>query len=928
MAEVHVQECDNTMYDLAGDIMCFKEGDREGMHAGIIPGTPFDKDPDAFKEAACCKESGVVQAGDTCPVPEQEAGSEAGATKTFLQIVQEKERAVKQLADHVQRSSSGMKKCQALSTCLDEVPCHLDTCGKDLAVGADAPVCSTSNVKRPGACSGSDCEGRTANFLRSSIARSTYRKDMDLTLGEKEMVCSTTGLDAVFQETHDDDTVWSYFGSYNGVWRAYPGDARTRDEQGCREYDPRVRPWYLSAASGSKNLVIVIDVSGSMNAYDGSNFDSRMDLVRDAVTGLNSRGLLDTITQNDRVSVVTFSNEAQGLNSGLVAGTAENIGDLKAKVNNIKASGRTYTLSGLTVAFDQLIEATESEVVGDSCNNIMLFLTDGVDTVCEKCHKKGPPAPPQEYLSHGGVSTPEGRCRCQEAVLEAVDRKQKQLEGVGGRRAEIFSLSMGSDADDSLPRQLACRNNGAWDRISAGDAVLDKLEAYLKFQSMDKAATDAVFWSEPYADDILGDQVVTAAVPVYEDNQWRNLLGVVGVDVMFEPLKESTDDTAERVLQRLQSRSRVCTGSFASGCDLQMLRDENSACPAVAPSMRAEPNTCCMKGSNDGPSHIRVGAPMTYDEASAFCSETYGDGASQVGRLAGWTTRSVEDLSELAGFAPPDGAWIGVLKRGSRPNDRYVWNNGDNFDVGISVKVSTGSYASALEEGASDQPGGCGFISPTGMVGNINFDKCVEKKAFICFLPEGAVDSACGPDAQCLMEDEEKEDKNVLGEIIGLIVGALTGGGIFFAVVRAVLSRRRNAKQNKSNVSVVCCSSNVTNDSHDTQVDHDERGKKEVNTGAPHREVEMSRQPAPVQVTVNVAAPAAPHAPPAAASDGPSAYPTPTFAATSFGDAAPTAPPATGYGTPDGYGAPRSYVDPAPTRSYVDPAPSYTDPPQ
>ena len=234
---------------------------------------------------------------------------------------------------------------------------------------------------------------------------------MALDLGEKEMICSTSSLDAVFQRTHDEDTVWSYFGSYNGIWRAYPGDARTRDEQGCREYDPRVRPWYLSAASGSKNLVIVIDVSGSMNAYDGSNFDSRMDLVRDAVTGLNSRGLLDTVTQNDRVSVVTFSNEAQGLNSGLVTGTAENIGDLKAKVNSIRASGKTYSLKGLTVAFDQLIEATEAEVVGASCNNIVLFLTDGVDTVCEKSDASGAPA---EY---GETVTPQGRCRCTEAVL-------------------------------------------------------------------------------------------------------------------------------------------------------------------------------------------------------------------------------------------------------------------------------------------------------------------------------------------------------------------------------------------------------------------------------------------------------------------------------------------------------------------------------
>ena len=911
MAEVHVQECDG--YELDGDIMCYKETERAGMHAGTIAGTPFDKDPGAFAGAACCKQSGVVDegAGGTCPVPEAGIEPEAGDAKTFLQIVQEKERAVLQLADQVRRSSSGMKKCQALSTCLNEVPCHLDTCGADLAVGSDAPVCSTRNVRRPAGCSGGDCEGRVANFQRSSIARSTYRREMALDLGEKEMICSTSSLDAVFQRTHDEDTVWSYFGSYNGIWRAYPGDARTRDEQGCREYDPRVRPWYLSAASGSKNLVIVIDVSGSMNAYDGSNFDSRMDLVRDAVTGLNSRGLLDTVTQNDRVSVVTFSNEAQGLNSGLVTGTAENIGDLKAKVNSIRASGKTYSLKGLTVAFDQLIEATEAEVVGASCNNIVLFLTDGVDTVCEKCDASGAPA---EY---GETVTPQGRCRCKEAVLEAVERKQEELERVGGRRAEVFSLSMGGEADDTLPRQLACRNNGAWDRISAGDAVLDKLEAYLKFQSMDKAATDAVFWSEPYADDILGDLVVTAAVPVYEDNEWRNLLGVVGVDVLFEPLQKATDDTAERVLQRLQSRSRVCTGSFASSCDLQMLRDESSACPAVAPSMYEAPNTCCMKGSNDGPTHIRVGAPKTHEEAKKFCIDEYSGG------LADWGSRTPEDLSELAGFAPPDGAWIGLKKNAQ---EKYFWDDPGSSqgphpqDHGPGVTAALlplhfDSPLSALEDSVErdfyGKPG-CGYISPTGMVRNINFADCEEKKAFICILPkQDSIDRACGADAQCVMPEgeEEKEDPG-LAVLLGVVAGSLTSTGIIFTVVRAILSRRRNAKQNKSNVSVVCCSSNVTQDSHDTQVDHDERGKKEVNTGAPRREVEMSRQQAPVQVTVNVAAPAAPQpAPPAAASDGPSAYPTPTFAPTSFGEAAPTAPPAGGYpskpyGAPDGYAPP------------------------
>ena len=636
-----------------------------------------------------------------------------------------------------------------------------------------------------------------------------------------------------------------------------------------------------------------------------------MDLVRDAVTGLNSRGLLDTVTQNDRVSVVTFSNEAQGLNGGLVTGTAENIGDLKAKVNSIRASGKTYSLMGFTVAFDQLIEATEAEVVGASCNNIVLFLTDGVDTVCEKCDASGAPA------GYGETVTPEGRCRCREAVLEAVERKQEELERVGGRRAEVFSLSMGGEADDTLPRQLACRNNGAWDRISAGDAVLDKLEVYLKFQSMDKAATDAVFWSEPYADDILGDLVVTAAVSVYEDNEWRNLLGVVGVDVLFEPLQKATDDTAERVLQRLQSRLRVCTGSFASSCDLQMLRDESSACPAVAPSMYEAPNTCCMKGSNDGPTHIRVGAPKTHEEAKKFCIDEYSGGLADLG------SRSPEDLSELAGFAPPDGAWIGLKKNAQ---EKYIWDvvgeGSREPAAGVNVPDSSGDREglSALEDPVErDFYGkrGCGYISPTGMVRNINFANCEEKKAFICILPkQDSIDRACGANAQCVMpEGEEKEDPG-LALLLGLVAGSLTSTGIIFTIVRAIISRRRNAKQNKSNVSVVCCRSNVTQDSHDTQVDHDERGKKEVNTGAPRREVEMSRQQAPVQVTVNVAAPAAPQpAPPAAASDGPSAYPTPTFAPTSFGEAAPTAPPAGGYpskpyGAPDSYGPPDGYSPP------------------
>jgi len=907
-----VQECDGYTYD--DDVMCFPEKERQGWDE-VVQGPRYDKDPEAFKQSACCKLAGAVPAGGTCPAVSEPDNGETG-TKDFQTMIQEKEVAVKELAAHVRRHSSGAKKCRALANCLDEVPCHHDSCGLGLKVDDYEPICSVQNVARPDACPTGDCEGRMANMEHSTIVRSSYNKDPILTLSEKEMVCSTRGLDEVFKSTHDDDTVWSYFGSHNGIWRAYPGDARTRTEEGCREYDPRVRPWYLSAASGSKNLVILIDVSGSMNSFDGDNFESRMDLVRDAVTGTRGRGLLDTVTQNDRISVVTFSNDAGGLlKEGLVMGTADNISKLKGKVQNIRASGSTYSLLGFKEAFSQLIQATRDEVVGDSCNNIVLYLTDGVDSVCESC------ASDKQHTEYGEVQR-NGACRCNAAFHERIEQYQRQLVSVGGRRAEIFSLSMGSSADDTLPRQLACQNGGAWDRISAGDNVLDKLESYLKFQSMDKAASDAVFWSEPYEDDITGDQVVTAAVPVYEDNEWRNLLGVAGVDILMEPLiKGDSGLTRERILNRLQSRSRVCTGSWASECDLQMLRDDR-ACPAMAPPAREEPDMCCMKGSNDGPSAIRVALPMTWVEANDYCKSAYD------GWLADWNTRSVEDLSELAGFASPDGAWIALQKEADR-YDKFYWGSAERKRVtgseGVEVEVARSGTSSPkvrysiLEDDARTGKSGsmnCGFISPTGMVSNVNFADCDARKEFICYLKPSNVEEVCSATSTCTVNDEDGKGKKK--NPILAIIGGISSATILLAIARIIAARRRAAKQNKNNVAVVCCSSNVQTDSHDTQVDHDERGKRvtENSDGRGRAEVEMARHQAPVQVTVNVAAPAGMSHYPATAHGAPpqatpersneAAFPTPIFSG------AQEQPPT--------FGEPASapgYAEP-PTSSYLD----------
>ena len=48
----------------------------------------------------------------------------------------------------------------------------------------------------------------------------------------------------------------SYIGSSTGLLKRYPSLPAT-----CDDYDPRFRPWYVAAASGRKNVLIMADTS-------------------------------------------------------------------------------------------------------------------------------------------------------------------------------------------------------------------------------------------------------------------------------------------------------------------------------------------------------------------------------------------------------------------------------------------------------------------------------------------------------------------------------------------------------------------------------------------------------------------------------------------------------------------------------------------
>ena len=103
------------------------------------------------------------------------------------------------------------------------------------------------------------------------------------------------------------------------------------------EYDPRFRPWYATAASGPKDVVIVVDSSGSMSSGD------RIKMAKDAAAKV-----IDTLSANDYVNVIDFASSAKAYSSNGLVKADETVtkedSAMKAWVKNIRASGSTKYL--------------------------------------------------------------------------------------------------------------------------------------------------------------------------------------------------------------------------------------------------------------------------------------------------------------------------------------------------------------------------------------------------------------------------------------------------------------------------------------------------------------------------------------------------------------------------------------------------------
>lgn len=180
-------------------------------------------------------------------------------------------------------------------------------------------------------------------------------------------------LDEIFDQNYKSDPAlsWQYFGSNLGIMRHFPAMSWVRNRTDT--YDCRKRSWFIETATCSKDVVILLDNSGSMTGY------------RSYIAQYTIRSLLDTFSNNDFINILHFSKSTDELipcfKDILVQATPENIEVFNNAVAELQPEGYANVTVALEKAFQLLAKYRGLRKCNESatgCNQAIMLLSDGV----------------------------------------------------------------------------------------------------------------------------------------------------------------------------------------------------------------------------------------------------------------------------------------------------------------------------------------------------------------------------------------------------------------------------------------------------------------------------------------------------------------------------------------------------------------------
>ena len=384
----------------------------------------------------------------------------------------------------------------------------LDGCGFELP-SMLSPTCSAFF----GDTEGCGCNGRSVvpkvmvKALHTSLDSEGQRK-------AATVACFATGgsMERAYQAVSgaiDNSNKLMYFGSVDGVIAYYPGMLwqRTIDSHGEKtcgaSYDPRKRPWYLAASNGPKNVIFVLDSSGSMGS---PSHYPRWRLLKTA-----AKAIIDGLTISDFVSTVDFDDGVRTFEGNQFMGraTSEYRDKMKTFIDTLDAAGGTYYSQGFSKAFE-IADNNMQYQLESGCQTIFVFLTDWMAA---------------------------------DDPTSLIQRRQASKS----RKEMFFIIGLGNAVSGSQTlKKLACDIDGIFESVNdpidgstpsvriAEAKLLDSLASFSRYLQVSSSISkrENASFSEIYEGTNFPMRMTTAAVPIYdkrESNRWK-LLGVVGVD--------------------------------------------------------------------------------------------------------------------------------------------------------------------------------------------------------------------------------------------------------------------------------------------------------------------------------------------------------------------------------------------------------------
>lgn len=329
-----------------------------------------------------------------------------------------------------------------------------------------------------------------------SIPESVAKRDNAVIAGVVETACYTRLAEPYMVQKYAESEEfwakknvkpsWTYFGAHDGLYRSVPALHQVKDV--CGEYDPRRRPWFVAASSGPKNVVIIIDVSKSMDP-------PWINVTRDAAATI-----VDTLTVADTFIVIAFSTEAYSLGdyTSLIPATSDNKEKLRKAIYELEPNGITNFHAAFQTAFDALDNTIQNEDHTDGPIAV-LFMTDG------KIKETG---------------TAEEQKSETNRVITLVNERTAQLAAIR-RKVTIFTYSLGEDSDRDVVKRIACETGGVWTPVDYYGDLVAEMSSYYKLFALglgEGENKDFVAWVEPYKFFTRGVMGTTVSVPVYDRN--------------------------------------------------------------------------------------------------------------------------------------------------------------------------------------------------------------------------------------------------------------------------------------------------------------------------------------------------------------------------------------------------------------------------